>query len=117
MIFMTPQNGYKIIWAKTVFALLEIIAAVLVIIGCLAISGAALEHISGVGIGYFLNWLKTSNIGSGTIVGYSAIGLLQIMVQLINRNTCRDGEPCNDAEQKLQLACCVAYVLRARHCC
>lgn len=27
MIFMTPQSGYRVIWAKTIFAVLEMIAS------------------------------------------------------------------------------------------
>ena len=82
MIFMTPQNGYKVIWAKTIFAALEIIVAGIIIIGCLAVSAVVLDNIYVGEISNFLAMLKVYNISAGTIIGGGVVGLLQIMAQL-----------------------------------
>jgi ABC-2 type transport system permease protein len=78
MLFMTPQNGYRIIWAKTIFAILEIIAAGLVIIGCLALTGTALNHMHGDLVRTFFARLP---FGWNFIFGIGALGLLQLMAQ------------------------------------
>lgn len=43
MLFLTPQGGNRIIWAKTIFGAFEILAAMAVLVGCLAASGSALN--------------------------------------------------------------------------
>lgn len=82
MLFMTPQNGYRIIWAKTIFALLELLAAVLVIAGCLALSCMALEHVYGAVTKFFAE--PPVDLGILTSIGISGIiaCLLQFIAQL-----------------------------------
>ncbi|HOF99941.1 MAG: hypothetical protein BWY35_02181 [Firmicutes bacterium ADurb.Bin248] len=44
LLFLTPQGGYRILLAKTVFGALEIAASMLLICGCLALSAALLDR-------------------------------------------------------------------------
>ncbi len=78
MLLMTPQNGYRIIWAKTIFSVLEIIAAGLLITGCLALTGVAFNHTHGQMVSAFLAQLP---FDWGLIYGSGALGLLQLMAQ------------------------------------
>jgi hypothetical protein len=82
MILMTPQSGYRVIWAKTIFALLDILAAGLVIAGCLALSCMAIENVYG-GVTKFFAY-PPADIDIIINVGISGIilGLFQIMAQL-----------------------------------
>lgn len=82
MIFMTPQSGYRIIWAKTIFAVLEIIAAGLVIAGCLALSCMAIEHVYGGVTKFFAHPPADLDIIIRVSTGGIILGLLQIMAQL-----------------------------------
>jgi ABC-2 type transport system permease protein len=82
MLFMTPQSGYRIIWAKTVFALLEILAAGLIIAGCLALSCMALEHVYGAVSIFFANPPIDIGVLINLITSGGILGLLQIMAQL-----------------------------------
>ena len=43
MLFLTPQGGSRIVWAKTIFGAFEVLAAMAVLVGCLALSAAALN--------------------------------------------------------------------------
>jgi len=43
MLFLTPQGGNRIVWAKTIFGAFEVLAAMAVLVGCLALSAAALN--------------------------------------------------------------------------
>jgi hypothetical protein len=79
MIFMTPQNGYRVIWAKTVFAVLEMIAAGIVIGGCLALSGTLADNLYNGAISSFFYSIK---FGWGFIAGSVGLGVLQLMAQL-----------------------------------
>lgn len=82
MLFMTPQSGYRIIWAKTIFAVLEVIAAGIVVAGCLALSCMALEQVYGAVTKFFAD--PPADINIIVSVGTSGIiaALLQIMAQL-----------------------------------
>lgn len=79
MIFMTPQNGYRVIWAKTVFAVLEMLAAVLAIAGCVTATGIMADHFNGGVISGFLVPLSTN---MGILIGSAGLWLLQVMVYL-----------------------------------
>ncbi len=79
MLFMTPQSGYRIIWCKTLFAVLEMITAGLIIAGCLALSSIAVDHFhSGMASRFF----ATMSIENVTLLGFIALALLQLMAQL-----------------------------------
>lgn len=78
MLLMTPQNGYRMIWAKTIFSVLEIISVGLLITGCLALTGAALNHTHGDMTRAFLVQLP---FDWGLIYGAGVLGLLQLMAQ------------------------------------
>ena len=43
MLFLTPQGGNRIVWAKAIFGVLEIVASMALLFGCLALSAAALD--------------------------------------------------------------------------
>jgi hypothetical protein len=43
MLFLTPQGGNRIVWAKAIFGVLEIVASMALLFGCLAISAVALD--------------------------------------------------------------------------
>ena len=79
MLFLTPQNGYRVIWSKTLFAALELIASALIIIGCLALSSVAFEHFHS---GMVSSFFDTIQAGGGTIIGFGALAYLQLMAQL-----------------------------------
>lgn len=79
MIFMTPQSGYRVIWAKTIFAILEMLAAGIVIAGCLALSGTIADNLYGGAISKFFSSVK---FGTGFIAGSVGLGLFQIMAEL-----------------------------------
>ncbi len=78
MLLMTPQDGYRIIWAKTIFSVFEIIAAGLLITGCLSLTGAAFNHMHSNAVSLFLEQLP---FGWDVILSTAAIGLLQLMAQ------------------------------------
>ena len=78
MLLMTPQNGYRIIWAKTIFSVLEIIVTGLLIAGCLAISGAAFNQMHG---GIVSAFFAQMPIDWSFIYGAGAVGLLQMSAQ------------------------------------
>jgi hypothetical protein len=82
MILMTPQSGYRIIWAKTLFALLEIVAAGILTAVCLALSCMAIEHVYG-GVTLFFAEPPV-DLGVLTWAGISCIlvWLLQTMAQI-----------------------------------
>ncbi|MGE5495557.1 MAG: hypothetical protein ACM3S4_09690 [Burkholderiales bacterium] len=82
MILMTPQSGYRIIWAKTLFALLEILAAGIVTAICLALSGMAIKHVYGGVTQFFAE--PPVDLGVLTWAGISCIlvWLLQTMAQI-----------------------------------
>jgi hypothetical protein len=43
MLFLTPQGGNRIVWAKSIFGVLEIAASIALLFGCLALSANALN--------------------------------------------------------------------------
>ena len=43
MLFLTPQSGNRIVWGKAIFGTIEIVAAIALLLGCLALSTAALN--------------------------------------------------------------------------
>lgn len=79
MIFMTPQSGYKIIWAKTIFGVLEVLAAGLIITGCAALSVSAVDSLHN---GIVSNFFAALGISTGMVVGAGFLGLFQLMAQL-----------------------------------
>lgn len=79
MVFMTPQSGYRVMWAKTIFAVLEVLAASLVIGGCLVLSGVAADHITGGEVSKIISAIPLS---TGVIIGTAGLGVLQVMAQL-----------------------------------
>lgn len=44
MLFLTPQSGYKILWAKTIYGAIETLVAILLVLGCLFLSGSAADY-------------------------------------------------------------------------
>jgi hypothetical protein len=44
MLFLTPQNGYRIIWAKTIYGAIETLVAFALVAGCLMLSGFAADQ-------------------------------------------------------------------------
>ena len=79
MIFMTPQNGYRIIWAKMLYAILQMLAMGIVIAGCMALTAAVADSLHD---GIIRTFFAALRIGTGTILGMGGLGLLQILAQL-----------------------------------
>jgi hypothetical protein len=77
MIFMTPQSGYRIVWTKTLFAVVELIAAGLLIAGCLALTGATVDHFHSDMFSQFFD-----SVPASAFWGFAALVLLQLMAQL-----------------------------------
>ncbi len=79
MLFMTPQSGYRVIWAKTIFAVAEILIAGLAVAGCLALSAAALDQCYDGVVGKLL---ASFGMYRGLALGSIALGALQLIAQL-----------------------------------
>jgi hypothetical protein len=79
MIFMTPQSGHSVIWAKTVFAILEMVAAGLLIAGCLVLSGLAADHVYN---GVISKIFASLEFGTGFLIGCGGLVLLELIAQL-----------------------------------
>lgn len=85
MLFLTPQSGYKILWAKTIYGAIEILAAILLVTGCLFLSGFAVDQFQqGSATGLLASIQKQmSNISLNTIgVVYALLIFLQMLAQL-----------------------------------
>lgn len=78
MIFMTPQSGYRVIWAKTIFGVLEIIAAGLVMAACVTVTCTIADNLSG---GVISGLLARIPMSPGFLIGSVGLGLLQLMAQ------------------------------------
>lgn len=82
MILMTPQSGYRIIWAKTIFALLEILAAGIITAICLALSCLVIENVYG-GVTKFFTAPPTDiGVLIRFVTGGGILLLFQTMAQL-----------------------------------
>ncbi|HWQ59102.1 MAG TPA: hypothetical protein VN540_08770 [Clostridia bacterium] len=85
LLFLTPQGGYRILWAKALFGALEIVASVLLICGCLALSVAALNGFQQGAAKAFLSTLS-AQMGNAVTVGMllTFVGLvaLQMIAQM-----------------------------------
>jgi ABC-2 type transport system permease protein len=79
MIFMTPQSGYRVMWAKTIFGVLEIVAAVIAIAMCLTASGIAADYVFG---GVISGFIAALPLNAGFLTGTIGLGVLQGMAQL-----------------------------------
>ena len=85
MLFLTPQGGSRILWAKAVFGAVEIVAAVALICGCLVLSGAALDKFQAGGLSaiqYTVQQeLGVDSLGSMLLV-YAGLIILQMLAQM-----------------------------------
>lgn len=79
MLFLTPKNGYQIVWSKTIFGILEIVAAAILVAGCLFLSGSIAD---GLHNGALSDFLARFKISTGMLIGMGGIGLLQLVAQL-----------------------------------
>jgi len=79
MLFMTPQSGYKVIWAKTIFGVLEIIAVGLVTAACLIVTCTIADNLCG---GEISKLLAMIPFNAGFFIGCAGLGLFQLMAQL-----------------------------------
>lgn len=85
MLFLTPQSGYKIIWAKTIYGAIETLVAILLIIGCLFLSGSAADYFQDGAVSHMLASMQQElgllSLGTAGIV-YVLLIALQMLAQL-----------------------------------
>lgn len=85
MLFLTPQSGTRILWAKAIFGALETVAVVALISGCLVLSGAALDHFQqGMATGFLFTFqqeLGAISMNSMLFV-YAGLITLQMLAQM-----------------------------------
>mgnify|MGYP000510094169 CR=1 FL=1 len=85
MLFLTPQSGYKILWTKTIYGAIEILAAILLVAGCLFLSGFAVDHFQGNAVSSMLASMQQEmgpiSLGSAGFV-YVLLIFLQMLAQL-----------------------------------
>lgn len=79
MLFLTPQNGYRIIWSKTLFGILEILVATVLIAGCFVLSATVADHLNN---GVVTNFIASLEINIGTLIGTAGLGFFQLLAQL-----------------------------------
>lgn len=85
MLFMTPQSGTRIIWAKVLFGAMETVAVVALLCGCLLLSGAAVDRFQGAGMTIILASIQQElGIGSlnGMVLVYAGLVTLQMLAQM-----------------------------------
>jgi hypothetical protein len=85
MLFLTPQGGSRIVWAKAIFGALETIAAVALIFGCLALSGAALDRFQGGSATAMLLSMRQELGGvslDSMLIVYAGLVALQMIAQM-----------------------------------
>lgn len=85
MLFLTPQSGYKILWAKMLHGTIEILAAIALVVGCLFLSGYAADQFQDGVISNMLasmqQEMSSLSIGIAGVV-YVLLIALQMLAQL-----------------------------------
>ncbi len=85
MLFLTPQSGYKILWAKMLHGTVEILAALALVAGCLFLSGFAANQFQDGVISHMLasmqQEMSSLSIGTAGFV-YVLLIVLQMLAQL-----------------------------------
>ena len=85
MLFLTPQSGTRILWAKAIFGAIETAAVVVMIGGCMALSGAALDHFQQ-GVATSLLQTIQQEMGlvslSSMLLVYTGLITLQMLAQM-----------------------------------
>lgn len=79
MLFLTPKSGYQIVWSKTIFGILEIVAAAILVAGCFILSGTVADQLHN---GALSDFLATFKISTGMLIGIGGVALLQLLAQL-----------------------------------
>jgi hypothetical protein len=86
MLFMTPNSGYSIVWSKVIFAALELLASVALLVGCLFLSYAAVNYfyegaLSGIFEGIWKD-LGTTIPVTRMVLGFLGMYGLQLLAYL-----------------------------------
>ena len=79
MLFLTPQNGYKIVWSKTTYGISDTLAAAVLIAGCFLLSGSIADHLNN---GVLSDFLASIKLSTGILIATGGLGLLQLLAQL-----------------------------------
>lgn len=90
MLFMTPRTGTRILWAKALFALLELAAVMAAVAGCLYLSGLTVDRLHGGLIAGLMDTLRLQwEQATGStlphapvLLGLSGTLLLEIFAQI-----------------------------------
>ena len=85
MLFLTPQSGTRIIWAKAIFGAIETLVAVAFIGGCMMLSAAALDHFQqGMATGILLSIQQEMGAVSmnSMLLVYAGLITLQMLAQM-----------------------------------
>lgn len=85
MLFLTPQSGTRILWAKAIFGAIETIVAVALIGGCMMLSAAALDYYQqGMATGLLLTIQQEMGAVSmsSMLLVYGGLITLQMLAQM-----------------------------------
>jgi hypothetical protein len=82
MLFLTPQSGYKILWSKTLYGAIEILAAIALVAGCLFLSGYAANQFQDNSISNMLMSMQ-NEMGNLSLNSFGFIYVLLILLQLL----------------------------------